>query len=348
MNIQDVNIRPVSNDLQEKLQNRIDRKTKPVGALGRLEEIALQCGLIQNTVTPEIKVPVFFVFASDNGIADAGVSPYPKEVTMQMVMNFLRGGAAINVFCRQNEIGLFVVDAGVNYDFDGKYPVLIDYKVDYGTENILEKPAMTKLQCEKAINNGINVIQRYLPAESTIVGFGEMGIGNTSTSALIMSNLCDLPIEDCVGRGTGCDDEKLDMKIALLKKACEKHGKMSDVYDALSTYGGYDIAMMSGAMLKSASLGKIILVDGFIASVAALIAGRINPNSKGYFIFTHKSGEHGHSKLLEYLNEKPLLDLGMRLGEGTGAAVALPLVKSAVSFLKNMASFEDAGVSDKL
>jgi nicotinate-nucleotide--dimethylbenzimidazole phosphoribosyltransferase len=332
--------------ITDQLQHKIDNKTKPLGSLGKLEDIALQIGQIQNTTSPELKNPTIIVFAADHGLADAGVSPFPKEVTHQMVLNFLNGGAAINVLSKQNGINLKVVDAGIDADFDNN-PNLIHAKIAKGTKNILETPAMTIEECKKAIETGKEIVQNQFNEACNVIGFGEMGIGNTSSASLLMSKITAIPIEDCVGKGTGHNDEGLKRKKEILKQAFEKHQLDSDPIKILATYGGFEIAMMTGAYLKAAELNMTILVDGFIVTSALLVAYKINPLILENCIFTHTSNEQGHLHMLEYLNAKPILNLEMRLGEGTGAAVAYPIIKSAVNILNQMASFEDAGVSNK-
>ena len=333
-------------NIKEQLQYKINNKTKPLGSLGKLEDIALQIGQIQNTLSPELKNPTILVFAADHGITDAGVSPFPKEVTKQMVFNFLHGGAAINVFCKQNSINLKVVDAGVDADFD-KNPNLIIAKIAYGTKNILENSAMTIDECKKAIEKGAEIVSDQYKAGCNIIGFGEMGIGNTSSASLLMSKITEIPIEECTGKGTGHDDEGLKRKKEILKHAFEKYQLNGDPIEILATFGGFEIAMMIGAFLKASELNMIILVDGFIVTSALLIAHKINPEILKNCIFTHTSNEQGHIKMLNYLGVIPVLNLEMRLGEGTGAAVAYPIIQSAVNFLNQMASFEDAGVSNK-
>ena len=332
----------VNNDLQQK----IDTKTKPPGSLGRLETLALQVGRIQNTLTPELKNPTILVFAGDHGITEEGVSPYPQEVTTQMVLNFLNGGAAINVFCNQHNLHLYVVDAGVKVDLP-EHPELIVAKIGRGTKNFAQQPAMSAEECEQALNKGAELSRTLPDTKCNVVGFGEMGIGNTSSAAALMQCYTGLPLEDCVGKGTGLDDSGLARKREILQKALNLHVGIQDQHAVLATYGGFEIAMMVGAMLESAVLGRILLIDGFIASSAFLAAYRIVPEIKEYAVFTHQSDEHGHSEMLNYLQAEPLISLGMRLGEGTGAAVAFPLLQSAVAFLNEMASFESAGVSDR-
>ncbi len=332
--------------LKEQLQHKIDNKTKPLGSLGYLEKIALQIGLIQNTLTPQIENPYMLVFAGDHGLADEGVSPFPKAVTAQMVPNFLNGGAAINVFCRQNGIKLKVVDAGVDYTFPS-HDMLIAAKVKNGTNNILHGPAMTAEECITAISKGKEIIEKIHSEGSNVVGFGEMGIGNTSSASLIMSKICKITIEECVGRGTGHNDLGLERKIEILRLASIKHKKVNGPLNILATLGGLEIAMITGAMLRASELGMVLLIDGFIITSALLVAHQMNNEILQNCIFCHQSGEQGHKLMMEYFGAKPILNLEMRLGEGTGAAVALPLIRSSVNFLNEMASFGEAGVSTR-
>lgn len=340
-------INPPAQALKSALLNKIDQKTKPQGALGMLETIALQIGLVQHSLNPTLNRPVLLVFAGDHGVTEAGVSPYPQAVTAQMVFNFLQGGAAINVFARQNNMRLRIVDAGVNATF-AVHPDLINAKIGFGTKNFLTQPAMSAEQCNLAMMQGATLAKQEIDAGTNVLGFGEMGIGNTSSASCLMSVLCELPIEQCVGRGTGLDDSGLARKTELLKKALAKHSiREGNPLQALATFGGFEIAMMTGAMLGAAQHKAMLLIDGFIATAALLVAYQLQPDILSYCIFTHCSGEAGHRKLLEYLNAKPLLDAGLRLGEGTGAALAYPLVLAAVNFLNEMASFESAGISEQ-
>ncbi|MBL3657281.1 nicotinate-nucleotide--dimethylbenzimidazole phosphoribosyltransferase [Fulvivirga sp. 2943] len=342
-------ITPVSDHLDIDIRNKIDLKTKPIGALGLLEDTAFTIARIQQTLTPSLNAPTIAVFAGDHGIAKTGlVNPYPQEVTYQMVMNFVKGGAAINVLSKQNNIDIKIIDAGVNYDF-GTVDKLIDAKIAYGTANYLEGPAMTQAQCEQAIAKGAEIIQSIFNKGSNVVGFGEMGIGNTSAASLLMSVICDIPIADCVGKGTGANQEQLAGKIKTLQQVLEKHQDLdkANPIAILSTFGGFEIAQICGGMLKAAELGMIILVDGFICTAALLVAQMIEKAILDYCVFTHQSEEHGHQLMLKTINAKPLLQLGMRLGEGTGCAVAYPIVQSACTFLNEMASFEGAGVSQQ-
>jgi len=332
--------------LKDQLLHKIDFKTKPIGALGTLEKLALQIGQIQNTLTPKLTNPTIVVFAGDHGIAKEGVSAYPQEVTFQMVMNFLQGGAAINVFSKQNNIDLKIVDAGVNFDFEPNEN-LINAKIAHGTKSFLTEKAMTEVQLQQCFDTGSEIVNSIYEDNCNVIGFGEMGIGNTSSATMLMSYLCNLPIEKCVGRGTGLNDIQLENKIAILKQAQIFHGEIENPKNVLQTFGGFEVAQMCGAMLAAFKNNMLILVDGFIASNAFLVAYKLNPAILNNAIFCHLSDEFGHHKLLNYLNAEPLLKLNMRLGEGTGCAVAYPIMESAVSFLNNMASFESAGVTNK-
>lgn len=333
--------------LTEQIQHKINNKTKPFGALGKLEEVALQIALIQETLTPALEKPHIVVFAASHGIASEGVSAYPSEVTFQMVLNFLNGGAAINVFTRQNGIELTLVDAGVDHDFEPNEK-LIDAKINHGTKSFLHQPAMTVEECQTAIEKGKQIVREIRKAGSNIIGFGEMGIGNTSSAAVIMSKLLHIPLVDCVGKGTGVNPDQYRKKIDIIQQAITNHSAVgSDPLQVLQTFGGFEIAMMCGAFLAAAEEKMVLLVDGFIASAAFLCAFKTNSAIKDFAIFCHQSEEKGHALLLEHLQVKALLNLDMRLGEGTGCAVAYPLLQSAVAFLNEMASFESAGVSDK-
>lgn len=339
--------------IQQELKHKIDFKTKPVGALGRLEEIAIQMGQIQNTLSPQILNPHIIVFAADHGISATGlVNPYPQAVTAQMVLNFIHGGAAINVFCRHNNIELKVVDCGVNYKFEGiaNSRKFISAKIDYGTKNYLEEDAMTERETLFAIEKGKEIVQGIAAADCNTIGFGEMGIGNTSSAALIMSSILQIPVEECTGRGAGVNDEQLTVKIHTLKKVYRLHQlhlSTSNPVALLTKVGGFEIAMMTGAYLEAAKQKMIIVVDGFIATAALLVAHKMYDAVLANCIFAHCSGEAGHSKMLDYLHAEPLLSIGLRLGEGTGTALAMPLIQNAVNFLNEMASFETAGISNK-
>jgi len=331
--------------MKNKIQQKIDLKTKPLGALGVLEKIAFKISTIQNSLSPRLEKPTLVVFAGDHGIAKDGVSAFPQEVTHQMVFNFLQGGAAINVFSKQHDIDLHIVDSGVNYDF--AYDKLINHKIGHGTKSFLTQKAMTTQDFQECLKKGEETVKAIAAIQTNIIGFGEMGIGNTSSSTMLMSYLCDLPIEDCVGKGTGVNEEQLKHKTNILKQAKAFHGPLDNVEDIFSTFGGFEMAQMCGAILTAYEQNMLILIDGFIATAVFLAATKMNPNIKANALFCHQSNERGHQLLLKELEAQPILNLGLRLGEGTGCALAYPIIQSAVNFLNEMASFESAGISEK-
>lgn len=328
------------------LQHKIDMKTKPLGSLGILENIALQIGLVQQSLTPVLNKPTVVIFAADHGIAEEGVSAYPQEVTYQMVLNFLSKGAAINVFGHQNELAIKIVDAGVKFDFE-PHPDLITAKIGMGTGNFLIEKAMTAEQLQRCFSEADQIVTEIFDSGCNIIGFGEMGIGNTSSAAMIMSSICNLPLEICTGKGTASNNDQLANKVRILKECQSFHGVINDPMEILQTYGGFEIAQICGAMLSAYKKNMLIMVDGFITTAAYLIAVQLIPEIKNNAIFCHLSDESGHQHVLEFLKADPLVNLRMRLGEGTGCAVAYPLIKSAVHFLNEMASFDSAGVSTK-
>jgi nicotinate-nucleotide--dimethylbenzimidazole phosphoribosyltransferase len=339
------NITQPNQALKNVLVDKINNKTKPLGALGMLETVALQIGLIQQTLTPKLTHPTMLIFAGDHGIANAGVSPYPQAVTAQMVFNFLQGGAAINIFTAQNNMRLCVIDSGVNYQFPPNVD-LIDAKIDMGTRNFINDSAMTLMQCEQALTRGTDIVKAKVAEGTNVFGFGEMGIANTSSASCLMHILCNIPIEECVGRGTGLDDLGLAHKSKVLSQAIAHHNiNNENCMQVLATFGGFEIAMMVGAMLEAANQQCTLLIDGFITTAALLVATKLQPEILNYCVFSHCSDESGHKKMLDFLKVKPLLNMDLRLGEGTGVALAYPLVLAAVNFLNNMASFESAHVS---
>ncbi|HRK38458.1 MAG TPA: nicotinate-nucleotide--dimethylbenzimidazole phosphoribosyltransferase [Burkholderiaceae bacterium] len=337
--------------LEAELRRKLDNKTKPLGALGKLESLALQIGLIQQTTTLAFDAPQIVVFAADHGIADEGVSAYPQAVTVQMVLNMMRGGAAVNVLARQHGFGLTLVDAGVASAIpDEADPVpassavLLRRKIGFGTRNMARGPAMTGAQALSALGAGMDIVN-HLPGN--VMAFGEMGIGNTSSAALLLSRLCNVQLDDAVGRGTGLNDAQLEHKLRVLFDVSRKHRDAKTGLAVLAAMGGFEIAMMAGAMVQAAALRRVILVDGFIAGAAALVAREMRPHVTDYMVFTHRSAEVGHRLMLIHLQGQPLLDLEMRLGEGTGALVAWPLLQSAAHLMNEMATFESAGVSQQ-
>lgn len=337
-------VRP-SSALASALQQKIDQKTKPLGALGQLEALALRIGLIQNTLTPTLTKPQIIVFAGDHGLAAAGVSAYPASVTAQMVANFLNGGAAINVFAKQHGLELWIVDAGVDADLSA-YPGLIAAKIARGTRNCLTEAAMSTAECYAALQKGAELVNASHAQGCNCLGLGEMGIGNTASASLLMHRLTGLPLADCVGRGTGLDDGQLRHKMSVLEQVLARHQSVSadSPLEVLAAFGGFEIAMMVGAYLQAAELGMVIMVDGFIASAALLVAAQCYPAVLAYCVFSHVSNERGHQALLTHFNATALLNLDMRLGEGSGVAIAYPILQSAVLFLNTMATFAEAGV----
>lgn len=336
----------LATELEPVLRARIDAKTKPLGALGRLEELALQIGLMQATTAPELRGGTVLVFAGDHGLAAEGVSPFPSEVTPQMVLTFLSGGAAINVFARQHGLAVKVIDAGVAVELPA-HPLLVAAKVRAGTRNALHGAALTADEVETCLRRGAEIVEELARGGVNAVLFGEMGIGNTSAAALLMSALLDLPVAECVGRGAGHDDDGLARKRATLIAVQARHAGVRTPSAALAAFGGCEIAMMTGAMLAAAERRMVIVNDGFIVSAALLCAARIEPRVLDYAVCAHGSAEQAHARLLAALGMRPLLDLGLRLGEGTGAALAWPLLVAACGFLSEMATFESAGVSER-
>lgn len=331
-------------DIETALRQKIDSRTKPVGSLGKLEEIAFKIGRIQQTVTPELHNPAILVFAADHGIADEGVSPCPKEITHQMVMNFVHGGAGINVFARQHGINLKIIDAGVDFDFPEGSGV-INAKLGRGTHNMLHQPAMSIETCHRAIEKGAEFVRQEFEKGCNLIGFGEMGIGNTSPASLLLHKFAAIPLEECVGRGAGHDDRGVRHKCDVLQRVAEKYNSVTPL-EILATFGGFEIAMMCGAVLEAKRLNMIIVADGFIASSAFLTAYEMQPDILENTLFSHSSDEKGHILMLRYLKGDPILHLNLRLGEGTGVALAYPLIQSALIFLNEMAGFEEAGVHD--
>ena len=330
-------------DLAARLQYKLDQKTKPLGSLGAIESLALRIGLVLGTETPELHEPQLVVFAGDHGLAARGVSAYPSDVTWQMVMNFLAGGAAVSVLARQHALNLTVVDCGVRHEF-APQPGLVLRKIAPGTADASQGPAMTHAQCEQAIANGREIV-RVLPGNALLLG--EMGIGNTSAASLLLARLAGLPLDECVGAGTGLDDAGIRRKREVLAQVLALHGEATAPLQALAAFGGFEIATMVGAVLQAAQERRVIVVDGFITSAAVLVAQALDAKVTQRCIFAHRSGERGHTLMLRQLGAQPLLDLGLRLGEGSGAALAWPLLASACAVLREMASFDSAQVSGK-
>lgn len=323
------------------IQAFIDNKTKPIGALGRVETLAAQLAGFRNTLTPRIETCELVIFAADHGIAKEGVSSFPQDVTRQMVLNFLAGGAAANVFARSQNVPVHVVDAGVAGD-PVDAPALLSRRVGAGTQSSLHGPAMAPGQLELALRHGSEIA---LSTQADALAFGEMGIGNTASASLLAHKLTGIELDQLVGRGTGLDDAGLDRKHAILRKAAARTQASQTPDDALAHYAGFEMAMMTGAMQAAAENGRIVLVDGFIATASAAAALARAPHIRPAMVFCHRSQEAGHRALLDWLGADPLLSMDMRLGEGTGALLAWPLVKAASAMLCEMASFDSAGVS---
>jgi nicotinate-nucleotide--dimethylbenzimidazole phosphoribosyltransferase len=327
--------------LAARLQRQLDNKTKPLGSLGRIETLAQRLGLILGSETPELREPQLVVFAGDHGLAAHGVSAYPSDVTWQMVENFLAGGAAVSVLARQHGIGLTVVDCGVRREFRPR-PGLDINKVAPGTADALEGPAMSHSQCKVAMASGAALV-RELPGNVLLLG--EMGIGNTSAASLLLARLTGLDAADATGAGTGLDAEAVQRKISILRQVLARHPDAKAPLEALAAFGGFEIATMVGAALQAAAERRVLVVDGFISSAAVLVASALQPAVLQRCVFAHRSGERGHALMLAHLKGEPLLDMGLRLGEGSGAALAWPLLVSACAILREMASFDAAGVS---
>ncbi|MDR1624659.1 MAG: nicotinate-nucleotide--dimethylbenzimidazole phosphoribosyltransferase [Tannerellaceae bacterium] len=326
------------------LQQKIDQLTKPKGSLGALETVAMQIGLIQQTLSPVLQQPVNIIFAADHGIADENVSKSPKEVTRQMISNFLNGGAGVCFLARQHGFRLIVVDAGVDYDFPPDLRI-IHRKIRKGTRNFLHGPAMRASEMELAMQYGADIVTECHEGGSNIISFGEMGIANTAASSMWMTCLADMPLAACVGAGSGLDGEGVRHKQEILQAALDKYKGDRSVLDVMRYFGGYEMVMAVGGMLRAAELKMTILVDGFIMTNCVLAASKLYPEVLPYCIYGHCAGEAGHKKLLEALHATPLLHLGLRLGEGTGAICAYPVVSSAVRMINEMHSFSKASVT---
>jgi len=333
----------LSRDHSAAIQSSIDGKTKPPGSLGALEGLAHQLALVLGSPI-KLQEPTILLFAGDHGVADAGVSIAPAEVTQLMVQNFLAGGAAINCFCQQLGWELLVVDAGIRTAIEAEdNPNYRQQRVGAGTKNIATEAAMTAEQAQQSIDLGAKLALEVIDKGANVIACGEMGIANSTAAAAIAAQLLGISVEDATGRGTGIDDTQLQKKIDIINAACQRCPDNNPM-TVLQHLGGFEIGQMSGAMLAAASNGVVVVVDGFIATAAALLAQAIAPNSRDFMVFAHQSHEQGHRLMLEHLKAKPLLDLQLRLGEGTGAALALPLLQSAAAFYNNMASLESTAI----
>ena len=340
-------------NLTEALQHALNNKTKPLGSLGRLEDVALKIGQILATTTPVLEQPQMVVFAGDHGLTARGISAFPSDVTWQMVENFLAGGAAVSVLARQNGIALTVVDCGVKRDFLAGLPagstrsglqVRKAAGAELGTADSSAHMAMTAAQRDEALQHGVDLV-KGLPGNALLLG--ELGIGNTSAASLLLSRLAGLDIAVCTGAGTGLDGPAVQRKTEVLREVLALHANAAAPLHALAAFGGFEIATMVGAVLQAAHERRVIVVDGFIATSAVVVAHALQPLVLQRCVFAHRSGERGHEYMLQHLGVQALLDLGLRLGEGSGAALAWPLLQSACTILREMASFTQAGVSEK-
>ncbi len=340
-------IQPPDRRLLVQARARLDRLTKPLGSLGRLEELAAQYVMLTGEMKPTIPRGVVFTFAADHGVAAEGVSAYPREVTPQMVLNFLRGGAGVNVLARHAGVDVRVVDVGVAHDF-GAVPGLVDRKVMPGTRNFLLQTAMTCEQAQQAVLVGVELATQAAQEGVGLLGTGDMGIGNTTASAAITSVMTGRPVSEVTGRGTGIDDATHARKVSVIERSLNLHRPdPADALDVLAKVGGLEIGGLAGLMLGAAASRVPVVLDGFIAGAAALVAVGLQPLCREYLIASHRSVERGHQAVLDRLGLKPLLDLDLRLGEGTGACLGMSLVFAAIRILTEMATFDEAGVSGK-
>lgn len=338
-------IAPLNKAKQPLIEARINNKTKPLGSLGQLESLAIQLALILDADNPQIEKPTQLVFAGDHGVSKLGISIAGPEVTGQMVANFCHGGAAINAFCSQNDMQLFVVDCGTVVE-QPDHPMLIKQRIDSTTKAFNTAPAMTVDQTQQAIDFGKQAAVKALATGANVIGIGEMGIGNTTSAAAIMHFITKQEIDYCVGQGTGVDKQTIALKKQIIMKAASLHrNNLDDAFSVLTQVGGFEIAQMVGAMLAIAEAGKVIIVDGFISTAAALVACQMSAHVRDYMIFSHCSYELGHTLMLKELDAEPVLDLNLRLGEGSGCPLALPILRSALAFYNHMASFEQANIS---
>lgn len=342
--MKDFHIEHPDEQMREALTDKINNLTKPKGSLGILEDLALQIGLIQQTLTPMLSHPHNILFAADHGIVEEGVSKSPKEVTWQQLSNFLHGGAGVNFLCRQHGFRLLLVDAGVDYDLPYDKGIM-NRSVGRGTRSFLHGPAMSIKEMELCLEHGAAVVDEVHAQGCNIVSLGEMGIGNTSPSSIWMHLFTGIPLEQCVGAGSGLDSEGIRHKYDILKKSVDNYAGDNSIESKLAWFGGYEMVMATGAMLRAAELKMIILVDGFIMTNCLLVASKLYPEVLSYAIFGHQGDEVGHKLVLEAINARPLLNLGLRLGEGTGAICAYPIVVSAVNMINEMDNFAHASIT---
>ena len=336
------------NSLRPAIQAKIDNLNKPKGSLGRLEELAMQICLIQQTLSPSLEHPCHLLLGGDHGIEREGVSVSPREVTWQQMINFTRGGGGVNMFCRQHGFKLRIVDVGVDYDLSS-VPGIIDRKIARGTKNFLYEPAMTEEEFDKAIEIGAALVDDCIEEGCKVLSIGEMGIANTSPSSIWMHLFGGIPLKDCIGAGAGLDNDGIRHKYEILSKALSLHqsslSPLTSHLSPLRIFGGFEMIAAIGTMLRAAELHLIILVDGFIMTACALAAIRLYPAAQDYMIFTHCGDESGHRMMLDIVDARPLLHLGLRLGEGTGALCAFPIVDSAVRMINEMNNFDNAKIT---
>jgi nicotinate-nucleotide--dimethylbenzimidazole phosphoribosyltransferase len=340
-------IKPVDQAMLATAQAQLDNKTKPLGSLGRIEDFGRRVAAISSSMQPDLAKKVIYTFAGDHGVVAEGVSAFPKEVTPQMVFNFLNGGAGVNVLARHAGAEVRVVDMGVDFDF-GAIPGLIDRKIARGTKNLAKEPAMSRIEAIAAIEAGISLALDAKAEGIAMLGTGDMGIGNTTPSSAIIAAFSGISVRELTHRGTGINDTALEKKIAAIEQGLAVNcPDPQDPLDVLAKVGGFEIAGIAGLVLGAAASGIPVVVDGFISTAGALIASELHPNVKEYIFAAHKSVEIGHTFMLDRLNAEPILDLGLRLGEGTGAALAMTLIEAGAKVLCEMASFAEAGVSEQ-
>lgn len=340
-------IQPVNTSLKTAIQEKIDNLNKPKGSLGRLEELAMQISLIQQTLEPSLAHPCHLLLGGDHGIEREGVSVSPREVTWQQMINFSQGGGGVNMFCRQHGFNLRIIDVGVDYDLSN-IPGIINRKIARGTNNFLYEAAMSEEEFNRAIQVGVDLVDECFAEGCRVLSIGEMGIANTSPSSIWMSLLGDIPLKDCIGAGAGLNNEGIRHKYEVLLNALNNYRSMIPQPSAISPlayFGGFEMIATIGAMLRAAELHLVILVDGFIMTACALAAIRLYPATQDYMIFTHCGDESGHKMMLDIVDAKPLLHLGLRLGEGTGALCAFPIVDSAVRMMNEMNNFDNAKIT---
>ena len=336
-------IQPVNESMREVIQQKIDNLNKPKGSLGRLEELAMQICLVQQTLSPTLSHPCHLLLGGDHGIEREGVSVSPRDVTWQQMINFTKGGGGVNMFCRQHGFKLRIVDVGVDHDLSD-VPGIIDCKIARGTKNFLYEPAMSETEFDKAIETGVKLVNNCIDKDCHLLSIGEMGIANTSPSSIWMSIFGQIPLKECIGAGAGLDAPGIRHKYEVLSQAVA-NSHCESTLEVLRYFGGFEMITAIGAMLRAAEQHLIILIDGFIMTACAIAAIRLYPASQDYMIFTHCGDESGHRKMLDIVGAKPLLNLGLRLGEGTGALCAYPLIDSAVRMINEMNNFDNAKIT---